>query len=424
MSREELRKNVAAVHCSGVLSLLERKMFNILLLQAYDDLLSKQVHQIPVRLLCALVGYNSNDWNPLKQALRAMCTTAVEFNLLGDGKLEKKWTISGMLADATLEGGMCTYSYSLSLARELFSPEVYTRINVAVQRQFRSAFSLNLHENCLRFRAVGSTGWWSIETFRNLVGASAPLYDDFGQLRRRVIKPAIVEVNEISEIQLAAEYDRAATRGNPVKAIRFRIGDSKQRTLFPVPDENDEVREKVAYKLLRELGLSERAALSAVLQDEGSALAIAQHVKQRTLDDKVRNPAAYTATLIQRGAVVSPAPIEKEVQRQRSKVHSKVQTAQAAGDRQSMKVRFEHERRMRMREALTAEIKADLLPKWVAHERGRGSEAALRGYSPDTGVLGPPASGMFEIFAVNQLLGEYTESDFEAWLDGHNKTTS
>lgn len=65
----ELRKHVAAIHTSGQLSFLERKMFNVLLANAFDTLLSKRRHGIPVSILSEMIGFNSKNVGDLKEAL-------------------------------------------------------------------------------------------------------------------------------------------------------------------------------------------------------------------------------------------------------------------------------------------------------------------------------------------------------------------
>jgi len=62
LRRETVKKNVAAIHISGKLSLLQRKLSNVLLLNAYDALTTAQSHSIDARTLAAIVGYNSNDF--------------------------------------------------------------------------------------------------------------------------------------------------------------------------------------------------------------------------------------------------------------------------------------------------------------------------------------------------------------------------
>ena len=54
-SNEQLRKHVAAIHIGGELGLLGRKMSNVLLLNAYDDLLTQRTHRLPVVHLRAML---------------------------------------------------------------------------------------------------------------------------------------------------------------------------------------------------------------------------------------------------------------------------------------------------------------------------------------------------------------------------------
>mgnify|MGYP001954336267 CR=1 FL=1 len=52
-----LKKHVAAIHCSNTLSLLQRKISNALLFNAYDKLLDQEEHEITKKLLLEVAGY-------------------------------------------------------------------------------------------------------------------------------------------------------------------------------------------------------------------------------------------------------------------------------------------------------------------------------------------------------------------------------
>src|SRR6187455_515998 len=87
LTREQFKKNVAAIHTSGNFSLLERKMVNVLLLNAYDDLLSRRTHTIPVNHLCAMLGWDESfNIASLKKVLLRLAATPIEFNIMEDGK--------------------------------------------------------------------------------------------------------------------------------------------------------------------------------------------------------------------------------------------------------------------------------------------------------------------------------------------------
>ncbi|MBB96961.1 MAG: replication protein RepB, partial [Rhodobacteraceae bacterium] len=78
LRRPAVKKHVAAIHVSGKLTLLQRKLSNVLLVNAYDTLTSQSRHQIDARTLCLMIGYNSNDMDTLKDSLRGLAETVAE----------------------------------------------------------------------------------------------------------------------------------------------------------------------------------------------------------------------------------------------------------------------------------------------------------------------------------------------------------
>jgi hypothetical protein len=184
LKRESVKKNVAAIHVSGKLSLLQRKLSNVLLLNAYDTLVSQPKHRIDARTLCLMIGYNSNDMDTLKQALRGLAETVAEWDMLDD-KGRQEWGVSALLSYAKLKGGVCEYAYSPALAEKLHDPKVFALINLNIQRRFTSGHALALYENCYRFVRTGSTGWWPLDLFRRLMGVDDSVYYETFQASER-----------------------------------------------------------------------------------------------------------------------------------------------------------------------------------------------------------------------------------------------
>jgi hypothetical protein len=91
---ELLKKHVAAIHIKNTLSFLQRKIGNILLVNAYDNLLTKDVHTIRVRELAQMAGYESHDYQILKDSLTALVETTLEWNILNAE--EEEWGIRGL----------------------------------------------------------------------------------------------------------------------------------------------------------------------------------------------------------------------------------------------------------------------------------------------------------------------------------------
>lgn len=256
LRRGAVKKHVAAIHVSGKLTLLQRKLSNVLLLNAYDTITTQTRHQIDARTLCLMIGYNSNDMDTLKASLRGLAETVAEWDML-DADGQQEWGVSSLLSYAKLKGGVCEYAYSPALADKLHDPKVFALINLNIQRRFTSGHALALYENCYRFVRTGSTGWWSLDLFRRLMGVSdSPYYETFKHLNAKIVKPAVAEVNKTSNIVVTPELRKM---GRAVTDIRFRIAENPQLAILDL-DDGEGFRNAPVYARLRALGVSDRLA--------------------------------------------------------------------------------------------------------------------------------------------------------------------
>ncbi|QPM92335.1 replication initiation protein [Pseudooceanicola algae] len=262
LRRGAVKKHVAAVHVSGKLTLLQRKLSNVLLLNAYDTLISQPVHRIDARTLCLMIGYNSNDQETLKASLRGLAETTAEWDML-DEEGQQEWGVSSLLSYAKLKGGICEYAYSPALAEKMHDPKVFALINLNIQRRFTSGHALALYENCYRFVRTGSTGWWDLDLFRRLMGvADSAYYDTYKHLNAKIIKPAVAEVNRTSNIVVTPETRKM---GRSVTDIRFRIAENPQLAILDL-DDGAGLRNSEVYARIRALGVSDRLARQWIVE--------------------------------------------------------------------------------------------------------------------------------------------------------------
>lgn len=249
----EIKKHVALIHSTNHLSLLERKIGNALLYNAYDSLLVDAEHHIHIPTLCALIGYNSKDCKTIKRSLISLISTVLEWNLVDKDKQPGKdiWMASALLADAKIEGPNCTYSYSNRLKELCYHPEFYGRLNLKVLSLFKSTYGLALYENCIRFQNITQTPWFSLPIYRKLMGVGEGKYLLFKDLNKRVIKPAVNEVNRYSPIQVKAEFKK---QGRELTAIRFLISPLCEERFVQL--QSQEQNNGVVERLKNEYGLS------------------------------------------------------------------------------------------------------------------------------------------------------------------------
>lgn len=331
LRRPSVKKNVAAIHVSGKLTLLQRKLSNVLLLNAYDHLVTKPKHQIDARTLCMMVGYNSNDMETLKASLRSLAETVAEWDMLGaDGQQE--WGVSALLSYAKLKGGVCEYAYSPALAEKLHDPKVFALINLNIQRRFTSGHALALYENCYRFVRTGSTGWWPIDLFRRLMGVDgSAYYESFKHLNAKVIKPAVKEVNKTSNILLEPEFRKM---GRQVSEIRFKIRENPQLAMLDI-DDGEGVRQGAVYQGLLRVGVSDRLARQWIAEHGEDY--VAEKLAYLQGRDGVKSPVRYLSAALRddyKGEVVaepSPEAVEAaEVRKAQAEATSREEEAREA----------------------------------------------------------------------------------------------
>lgn len=248
----ELKKHVNAIHCSNNLTLVQRKLFNALLFNAYSDLPHKQTFEIKGKDLYKLIGYNSKDTGKLKDALLGLITIAIEWNVIdcATGQ-EKKWKASSILASAELSGGICSYEYSQVMRDFLYQPEIYGKINIELVSQFKSGYGLALYENCIRYKGLAQTPWFPIEAFRKLMGVFDDKYQAFKDFKKRVLDVGVNEVNSISPIRIVPEIERANQK---VTKIRFKL--VKAIDNIPISSVEDIVDDELNRILIDTFGFS------------------------------------------------------------------------------------------------------------------------------------------------------------------------
>lgn len=263
-TKHELFKHSAAIQIENNITLLQRKTWNALLWNAYDELPEREVHHISVEKLLRLVGFDSHNQDYLKVATKAMLHCVVEWDILDkDGSPD--WGATALLAQVRIKGGICTYAYSPELRQLLHNPSMYARLDLGLQRRFYSKYALALWELCADYlgakRDYGETSWIPLDQFRKLMGLKNGEYSDFRDLSKRVIGCATTEINDVSDFRVTVEYQR---RGRKIMALKFKIRRvalvselaTTQAPLFPELDDMPPV-----VKELRDAGLSLQDAL-------------------------------------------------------------------------------------------------------------------------------------------------------------------
>lgn len=288
----ELKKHVAVIHSSNKLTLLQRKIANALLFNAYKDLQEKDEHSIHIAKLCEIIGYDSNDHKTIKKALINLISTVLEWNLVDGERLDNEgvWNASSIIAGASIDGAVCTYSYSSQMRRLLYRPNIYGRLDMMVQAKFQSTYGLALYENCNRFQDIGKTPWFTLAKFRKLMGVEDGKYKIFRDFKSRVLDKAVEEVNKYSTLEISPQVRK---QNRQVVSIQFLI---KKPKLSAISTFDDPAQDSMADVLKEKFGFSAKQTMQALA--DHSETYIKEKIDLVTsspsfINGKVKNVAKY-----------------------------------------------------------------------------------------------------------------------------------
>ena len=229
----EVIKASPAIQIQSRISLLQRRAWNVLLANAYNELPDKDIHTVSVVELAAKLGFGDGNQEYLKEVLKSIVDCKVEWNLLNKDN-KQVWGIAGLLASVEIEEGICSYEFPKPLRLKLHNPRVYAKLNLRLQNQFRSRYALVLWEICFDYfdtdRDRGETPFIALEVFKSLMGLEKEEYPIFKVLNRDLIKPAIKEINDLTNYHVEVEHKRLGRR---IAELKFRITKVKQ---FPVQE--------------------------------------------------------------------------------------------------------------------------------------------------------------------------------------------
>ena len=319
----EVIKASPAIQVQGKMTHLQRRAWNVLLANAYNELPNKEIHSVSVAELAAKLGFDSGNVVYLKETLRALRNFEVQWNILGkDNKQE--WGVAGLLASSDIKNGICTYAFAPHLRPKLYNPRIYTRLNLQLQNRFKGQYALILWEVCFDYfdtkRDEGETPFIPLETFRELMGIEAAEYPLFKLLNRDVIKPALKEINDLTDYHVEVEQKRL---GRKVAELKFSITKVKQlpvkESVFPdiedlLPVAIELVQVGIERKMARNIAEEAWAFVSAEklppADNYPDFLAYVSEKIEMSLSASVRNRGGYVIEAIRENYI--DARIRKE----------------------------------------------------------------------------------------------------------------
>lgn len=391
------------------ITLVMRKFFNVLMLQA-QAAGPQDVYRVNLQKFLGHAGVSETNREIVKAVLRSMVHTTVEWNEpreSADGKaVTKAWGVSGLLAYAEVKlvdnRSILEWSYSPIMRDEILNPFRYVPLSLNIYASFKRSAAAALYEICARYltnidgrTSMEAVDWW-MPRLTGVSLADSVGYSDYKFFKSKVLKPALLEINDITDISVEMVEKKA---GRKVTHLQF-LAKKKPQQVLDLAQET--VFDDSLLKRIEAMGVGQDVAMSIYTSCAPEDLMAALgYVEKRVKAGTVNKPGAFLRDAIKKGYGKQDAQ-EEHAKEQAALEHKRQEKKEQLAQRQRAA-----EEQAAMQESAALEVKlVDALmnsqESWKA-EILKGFESSLHGLVADAFRKNGTKSKIVRVALVNYL---------------------
>ena len=223
----------------GRLTVVIRRLFHFMLYSTHNDGV-QETYRRPLQEVMAQIGYNSENIEALKERLREMRQMTIEWNV--DDRKEKRWGTSGLLSTVEIvipkSSGWSMVEWTLApyVRDRVVDTFTYTELSLRIHTQLRSNASIGLYEICSRYKNMPNhmtpakpwQWWWA--QINGEPEDALPEKMEYRYFYRDTLKKAIIEVNEIAEIEIEL---KVLKKGKWIDRLQFIVKRKDEAPALP-----------------------------------------------------------------------------------------------------------------------------------------------------------------------------------------------
>lgn len=314
-------------------TLLARKITNALFKIAQKAGVDQKAYSTSRLTLKELTKFNSNDVDRLKQTANELTNLKVELDITNASGVRTVGTTQLFASILFQSSGQVLFEIPQIAKMMLADSAKYALINMQVQGDIESVSAYILYEQCLLYIEEGRTPSFSMDEWREIF--ECPIngsYKQFKFFNLHVIKPAIEEINRITDILIEVVYLK---EGRSYSAMYFNIQKKPQYLLSSkLQDEK-----LLAEEALIECGVSETTAFKLVREfDFERIMGNIEYTKMQFEAGKVKSVSGYVVEAIKNNYKPKPPKLviqhqEKMQQQESEKKAAEIKAKQEAENR-------------------------------------------------------------------------------------------
>ena len=200
------------------LTLQDRRIYNLLILNAWESIVEAKEHSIHKRDLRGSHNVNERVRESLIRLMAAVAEVQIERD---DGETyTRRVQLLGMTEEAVKGDGLLYYSFPAAVRALIKESTQWARLEKEIMFAFSSKYALALYEIVqkrinLKYKTSED---FTLERFRGLLGVEDGKLTRFLHLRQRAIDPAVLEVNGLASFGCKVE---PIYQGRKVSGVRL-----------------------------------------------------------------------------------------------------------------------------------------------------------------------------------------------------------
>jgi len=237
---------------------LQRKSYNVILHEARKELKLNENQTSFIFSISELKnksGIRATDNRKFKKSIEALASIQIRtVHENGD------WGVFNLISYAGKEGDFLEVELPKPIRNSLIANNYYTTLDLMIIKNLEGKYAIILYELAMRY-SKKQIPELTIGEFRELTGTiEIKSYDNFNNNKKKVIEPAIKEINEKTDIILSYDVKKI---GRSVRNIKFKINKKKEEKEIQIGQldfnnnnihfENGKIEENQDYLILYSL---------------------------------------------------------------------------------------------------------------------------------------------------------------------------
>jgi hypothetical protein len=215
------KANSVVMHrAKGQLQVVDYKLFNYLLNRAYYKIRDPS-HRIPVRDAIDYLGPDASI-HAVNESLRRLGEVHIEIDyeeMTGEKRLVGMHFLSYDTCRAV--SGILTFAFDPLLLPFLYEPKIYAQLSLGDLRNFKTLAGERLYEKMMLHHKRSYDHTWTVTIKELYEFCGVPMDSRLDNFKKRVIDPAVNEVNEYAPFNLKVTFDGG--RGRKINLAQIMI---------------------------------------------------------------------------------------------------------------------------------------------------------------------------------------------------------